>query len=226
MTYVHRAMIPGFLLLAAVTVPLRADLVTNGSFESPALSSNTYCITFTSPVCPVVSGWTGNFYVANGAGFGGSAPTPVPDGTQYAMVQATGFADQPITITQAGNYTLSWSDAGRGDFITASGNQTYDVRFGGSLLQSFATTSGSAWASHSLSFSTGTGTFTLEFLGTKSFAVGDNSAFLDKIQLNLGPATGAVPEPSMIPLLGIVIGGLAFCHRRRRHSLRIGDTRL
>ncbi len=215
MTYVSRAMIPGFLLLAAVTIPLRAELVTDGSFESPALNSNSFCITFAAPVCPAVSGWTGNFYVVNGNGVGGAAQVPIPDGSQYGMLQATGFLDQSITITQAGAYLLSWSDAGRGSFINASGDEAYDVNFGGNLLDSFATTSGSGWASHSLSFSSGTGTFTLEFLGTKSFNSGDNSAFLDKIQLDLAPVTGVVPEPSMVPLLGIVIGGLAF--RRFRH---------
>jgi len=205
-----------FVLLAALlliaTLPARAASIVNGSFESPVLAADTFCISFAAPLCPAVTGWTGTFYLVNGAPQPITPPVPLPDGVQLAMVQATNFLDQSVTIDVPGSYELSWSDAGRGAFIGAAGNETYDVSFGGNVLGSFTTTTSSPWASHSLVFSAAAGTFTLEIAGTTPFAQGDNSVLLDDFVLR------AVPEPASLALAaaGLAILGCGRGSLRRR----------
>ncbi len=199
------------------TSPAHAASVANGSFESPVLAANTYCISFAAPLCPAVTGWTSNFYVVNGAPGPITPPLPLPDGVQFAMVQATNFMEQAITIDVPGSYQLSWWDAGRAGYIGASGNESYDVSFDGNLLGSFSTTTGSAWASHSLIFSAGAGVFTLRIAGTTPFNQGDNSVLLDAFVLQ----PSEVPEPGTLALDGAALAILA-CRRgsSRRESRR------
>jgi hypothetical protein len=220
------------IVLLAVTVPiatagivvdlgdgsvrtLTIDPVSNGSFESPALAARSACATFFNfPFCSAVPGWSGNFYLVNGDSGGqitGVPAPPIPDGNQMIMVQTTGSANQSITITQPGTYTLSWFDAGRTFF---SNTETYDVLFGGAVLASFSTTTSSLWTAHSLAVSTGAGTFTLTFQGTNQFG-GDNSTFLDNVSLTgeVRDQPPGVPEPSTMVLAA---GALAVLSLRLR----------
>jgi hypothetical protein len=203
------------VLLLISTSPARANQVANGSFESPVLTADTFCISFAAPLCPTVTGWTANFYVVNGAPQPISPPLPLPDGVQFAMVQASSFMDQSIPIDVPGSYQLSWSDAGRAPFIGAAGNESYDVSFDGNVLGSFSTISGSAWASHSLTFSSGAGVFTLRIAGTTPFSQGDNSVLLDNFDLS------PVPEPATLAMdsaaLAIFASWRRFACRRSGH---------
>jgi hypothetical protein len=126
--------------------------------------------------------------------------------------------DHTVTIGIAGDYKLTWSDAGRASYFGgASGNQTYDVLFNGVVLDSFSTTTGSAWATHSLVFSSGVGSFTLELLGKTSS--GDNSALLDNFSLTPSEETGGseVPEPRAVSamLMGLFLF-MGWVRRRNR----------
>lgn len=200
------------LMLAAG--PARgANVVANGSFESPGLSFRSSCITFFTPLCPAIPGWSGNFYLVNddsGGSIGGVPAAPIPDGAQYIMVQMTGSATQTVTIGQAGVYTLSWFDAGRTFFSSV---QNYEVIFGGNVLGFYATSTTSPWLPQSLAISTGAGTFDLTFQGLNS-AGGDNSMFIDNVVLDVPVVTGA-PEPSTI---GLAAGALWLIARRRRRA--------
>jgi hypothetical protein len=192
-------------LAFAISAPASANVVLNGSFESPLMSTNAFCITFAAPFCPAIPSWTGNFYLVNGdsgGGIGGVPAPPIPDGAQYIMIQSTGHSDQSVTISQGGVYTLSWSDAGRSLF---SGTETYDILFGGNVLGSFSTVPTAPWTVHSLQFSTGTGSFTFSIVGTQPFSVGDNASFFDNIQLNPLQASAGAPEPGTIVLAGAAI---------------------
>jgi len=202
------------VLLLIATLPARAASTANGSFESDVLSADSYCISFAAPLCPTVTGWTGDFYVVNGAPGPITPPMPLPDGSQFAMLQATNAMGQSVTIDVPGNYQLSWSDAGRAAYIGASGNESYDVSFDGSVLESFSTTTGSPWASHSLIFSAGAGVFTLEVAGTTPFGQGDNSVLLDDFVLTF------MPEPANLALSSAALVVLAGRHGlvRRRSS--------
>jgi len=200
----------GVLLMAATTA--QAGLLTNPSFESPVLTTDTFCIFGTN--CPSVPGWTGTYYLVNGNGGGAiTPPAPLPDGVQFAMVQTTQNLDQLVTIPSAGNYVLTWSDAGRAVFITAAGNESYAVLFNGTTLGSFNTVSGSPWAAHSLNFSSGPGTFTLRFQGTQ-VGGGDNSALLDAIDINAIGGTSS-PEPSTMGLAALGLAGWVWRMRRK-----------
>jgi hypothetical protein len=204
------------LVLAAA--PAKANLAVNGSFESPALPFRSFCITFFTPACPAVPAWSGNFYLVNddsGGGIGGVPTPPIPDGGQYIMLQMTGSATQSITVAQPGVYTLSWFDAGRTFF---SNTETYNVVFGGTLLGSFSTTITSPWTSHSLSFTTGTGTFALSFVGTNVFG-GDNSSFIDNVVLDPPQTTAATPEPSTL-----TFATAALCTLMRRRRLEMAQN--
>jgi hypothetical protein len=182
--------VASFLLTAVLLVaapPAHAASTVNGSFESDVVGADSFCISFAAPLCPTVTGWTGSFYLVNGAPQPITPPTPLPDGSQFAMLQATGLMDQSVTIDVPGSYELSWSDAGRAGFIGASGNESYDVSFDGSVLGSFSTTTGSSWTPRSLVFSAGAGVFTLEIAGTTPFSQGDNSVLLDDFVLIPSP---------------------------------------
>ncbi|HVP29656.1 MAG TPA: PEP-CTERM sorting domain-containing protein [Myxococcota bacterium] len=207
---VTAALLTALTLIASV--PARAASVANGSFEADVRAADTFCISFAAPSCGTVTGWTGELYLVNGKPQPITPPTPLPDGVQFAMVQSNSVMDQAVTIDVAGSYELSWSDAGRAAFIGAAGNESYTVSFGGTLLGSFSTTTGSAWASHSVVFSSGTGVFTLEIAGTTTFSQGDNSVLLDDFVLR--PAT--VPEPGT---LALACAGLAIlaCRRGSAH---------
>jgi hypothetical protein len=182
------------VLTLIAAVPARASSLSNGSFESGVLAADTFCISYAAPLCSPVTGWAGDLYLVNGAPPQITPPLPLPDGAQFAVIQATNSMSQSVTIDVAGSYQLTWSDAGRANYIGALGNESYDVLFDGSVLGSFATTTGSAWASHSLIFTAGVGAFTLEIAGLTSFAQGDNSVLLDNFAIT------PVPEPATFAL--------------------------
>jgi len=125
------------LLPVIAAVPARAALIADGRFESTVLAADSYCITYAAPLCPAVTGWTGNFYLVNGTPVQITPALPLPDGLQVALVQTTNSMYQAVTIPVAGMYQLSWSDAGRANYIGALGNESYDVLFDGNVLGSY-----------------------------------------------------------------------------------------
>lgn len=207
------------LLLVTVTAlqALGASLTVNGGFESPAAPNG--CFTFTNPpfpLCGSVPGWTGSFAIdsdTSGGTISGPPQTPIPEGVQWAMVFNSDLISQVVDITQPGSYTLTWSDAGRGNNpFGVSGDQAYTVFFNGTSLGSFTTTTGSPWVNRSVTLSTGTGSFTLSF----NFQGGGGAAaYLDDIQLNAAAVSG-VPEPGTLALM--TTAALVWGLRRSRPS--------
>lgn len=96
-------------------VKLNTTLVTNGGFETPALSNGSYVFN------PTGATWTftGTTGIAkNKSAFTNSNPN-APEGKQVGIVQMTGSMSQPRTLT-AGTYNLNLRAAQRG-----SGNATF-----------------------------------------------------------------------------------------------------
>ena len=127
------------------------------------------------------------------------------------VFNSDGFS-QTVNLAQAGSYTLTWSDAGRGfNPFGVSGNQSYGVALNGNVLGFFTTTTGSPWVNRSITLSAGPGNLTVAFNLTGG---GGAAAYFDNIQLNLN-GSAAAPEPSTLGLLITALGVLGF---KRRHG--------
>src|SRR5260221_3037742 len=102
--------------------------VANSSFETPALSSNSFLYD------PSGATWTfvNNAGIINAPGAGFFGPS-APDGSQYAFLQSAttpGAFSETITFTLSGTYRLSYFVAGRAnDGEGATGDLSYQVLF-------------------------------------------------------------------------------------------------
>lgn len=201
-----------------------AELIINGGFESPALSSgynfgpdalqpasNYVYPGYSAP--QTVDGWTYSGGVGlidtsqgSNAWYGSTSPSGY-GGNQYAFVQGQSTLLETFTSTSAGSATLSWLDAGRPDFGSYGGDQTYEVIFNNALVGTFSTLSGQNFTPEMLSVLLLAGSNTLEFVGQSA---SDNTAFIDNVSIS-------VPELSTWVLLSTGFAALAFAgHRARR----------
>jgi hypothetical protein len=120
-----------------------------------------------------------------GAGIAGNASAfgnpPAPEGQQTAFVQQTGSLSQPVAGWQAGTrYTLTL-DAAQRSFHGAN-TQSIQVSVGGQAVGTVTPTS-TGYAPYSLTFTAPTsGTLALAFTGLNPQG-GDNTAFLDNVQV-------------------------------------------
>jgi uncharacterized protein (TIGR03437 family) len=202
-------------VLLALAPQARADLITNGSFESvsPALSTNGICTTepavYPYGACSA-TGWTGNYQIGNGRtiGIGGesfSIPQPDPNGDQALILQSAHnlapAATQSISIPTTGLYTLTFYIANRST-SGYGGPQTITVLLDGVGIAG-GTYSGlaSAWTLKALTFSTTAGNHSLTFEGLTTSSTAQSAfvtAFVDDVSLvpDLPPAItpgGVVP---------------------------------
>ena len=176
------------LALLAATGASRADAnpLVNGSFEQPGPSvvAGSYCCVGHAPlewgslpggsgVLPVIASSSGPWGNLSSLMGWDSAQGAVLVGLQNAS-----FAVQHVGLS-AGNFTLSWSDAGRANHDSTA----YTVSFAGQLLGSFGTTAGQGWAAHTQAI-TVTGAGDLRFQGQAISA--DGTAFIDDVQLTAG----------------------------------------
>jgi hypothetical protein len=146
---------------------------------------------------PSGSPWTftgGAGLAGNGSGFTASNP-PAPQGTQVAFLQETGQISQVFDLA-AGNYTVTLTAAQRSNFQASS--QTFEVQLDGAVIGTF-TPSGSEYTTLS------TTTFTVATAGAHKLAFigldpngGDNTAFIDEVSINLGPASSSVSSGSAV----------------------------
>ena len=175
------------------------EMVTNGSFEAPgfALPAGSYCyLNLPGLECGSVPSWSGAFpLMLSNSGPWGNPGTPFGD--VLIGLQNTSNADQSLALS-AGTYSLSWSDAGRGNYGT--GAEQYQVSFDGVTLASSTVAMGAAWQTHTLTFAA-SGAGVLSFQGLSSG--GDSTAFIDNVSVS------AVPEPEVfgMMLLGLCLIG-------------------
>jgi hypothetical protein len=196
------------------------ELLTDGSFETPAIGGGNYTYPGTSngtisPIGATQGGWTfdGSALVGATGGnawYGGSAPAG-QDGAQFAALQSTGTLSQTFTMVGA-TLDLSWLSAGRPDFGCCNGDQTYEVLLNGVTEGTFSTASGQAFTGESLvvhGLSNGTA-YTLTFAGQVN---ADETSFIDHVS-----ASGGVPEPAAWGLMIVGFGGAGAVLRGKRRA--------
>jgi hypothetical protein len=194
----------------------RANLVVNGSFETPDVGSS-----FGLFPNGGVPGWTGinneieiDFTPILSPGVG----TPAFDGKQSTEVDdAVKEIDQTITgLTPGSTYTLSWAYGLR----PGSGFQALDVTFGGSLVTHDSGTAGPIgtpliWIPNLF---TVTATATSEVLSFTEVATQTHGAGneVDAVSLVATPT----PEPSTFALAGLGgLGLVGYGWRKRRRTV-------
>ncbi|MDE3066635.1 MAG: VPDSG-CTERM sorting domain-containing protein [Verrucomicrobiota bacterium] len=181
-----------------------ANLIQNGSFESPTLPFAT--ISGTSP-----NNWTGGQYLISQGTF--NFPN-AEDGLQYEdpVNSNPGTLSQTIAITTAGNYVLTfWLNGYNGN---SYGMNLFFPSHTGSYvgpLGAFYTGTGSStWAVETFSFSfLTTGSLTLEFLPGSAAP-----NLIDNVDLELQPTAGVPDSGATAGLLGLGLAGL-FALRRK-----------
>ncbi len=228
MTSLKTLLAAGSLAIAAAGAPLASqatELITNGSFEAPALASGGYEY-FNS----TVDGWTyangptppggGNpdggaalVSALGGSAWYGSTPPSGYDGNQFVAIQSLGSLSQQFTVSQAEaghTLTLTWLQGSRPAIGDVGGNQIYDVTIAGIGGLQCWTTSGSNFGLISYTFNVpSAGTYLLEFNG---IIEADQTAFIDDVSIT------AIPEPAAWALMLIGFGGLGMMTRRKTAS--------
>jgi hypothetical protein len=215
------------LVMAGGSAQAAEDLITNGSFESPNLGATNY----TYPGLPfgtvtgypaTVDSWTygGSALVnasSSSAWYGSTPPTGF-DGAQFAALQSSSTLSQTFNVTAAeaaGPATLTWLSAGRPNFGSYAGDQTYEVLINGAQVGTdFTTASGTNFVGDDLSLTgllkQGANTLTFEGLNPTT----DETAFIDDV------AISAVPEPAVWGMMLFGFFGLGAMARRKRVMLR------
>ena len=206
------------LALCLAAGAAHADLLTNGSFESPVVTPGNEDQVLTGGSTVTTDGWTWNYLTGVIAGsvtggFNGAVLPSGYDGAQYAYLQsATSSVSQTFTLTAASNVTITWLAAGRPDLDAGfDGNTTYDVT-AGSLSFTGTTVSGSDFVSESLSGVLDAGTYTLTFLNDAS--AGDHTMYLDNVVVSASD----VPEPASLSVLAFGVAALVRLRRTPRRS--------
>ncbi len=193
----------------------RANLLTNGSFESPVLPAGKAVID------PVGNAWT--FTHPSGLisppgepvpGQGDYGGYPAPDGNQYAFIQSGGGSrgtiSQQITLPTTGDYRLTYWEAGRPHqnfSLPTGGNQPYSILLDSTVLGTFATTTDEPFTARSLDFTASAGTYTFKF-AAGGVLTADNTSFIDGVNLV------SIPEPSM--LAAGILGSVMLLRPRRK----------
>ncbi len=203
--------------------PLRADLIANGSFETPVVPAGGFLNFFSGST--LITGWTvvglevsivSESYAAGCCTFPAEAGHQWLDLTGDVSNQVEGVK-QTVTTTLGTQYTLSYwvgnvDDPNLGHpFGTQS---SVKVLVDGTLIDTATNTTNStklSWENFTDTFTATGTTTTIEFLNNDPIT--DNSNGLDNVTLN---ATGAVPEPGTIPVLGVILACLGLFHYRRK----------
>jgi hypothetical protein len=175
-----------------------ANLISNGSFESPAEATGL------SSVRP--AGWTGfagfGNGLVNGPALAAGGPTIYPaalDGSQYVDIGAGELVTQ-FTVADPGDYRLSWFD---NSLITgANGSYSLEIKDASSAKivstaysYSYLTPS-PPWRELSLDISNlAIGTYTL------AFGPGTSFTFLDNVSLDSKTVSTAAPDSGSTGIL-------------------------
>jgi hypothetical protein len=210
-------------LLTAVcflwAVNAQANLLTNGSFENTGG-------TFVGDVNSVdellsgssaIPGWTTTngtqtAWIENGNPYGISASNGsfFLDLTGYSDSGTYGGVTQTFATSPGTSYVLTFDLGYGGNSIAFSGPVSVHVTAGGST-GTFTSGSGSpnpaVWNTETFDFTASSSMTQLTIIGFST--TGGDYIGLDNADVELGTASGTIPEPSTLYLLGSVLLGLA-----------------
>jgi streptogramin lyase len=155
-----------------------ASALGDAGFESPAVGGGSFgAFQYDPEVTWAFFGTAG--ISGNGSGFTAGNPN-APEGAQVAFLQGTGSFSQAIANMGAGTYRLTFQAAQRGNFQAS--RQDFRVLVDGVAVGTFAPAGTAYQQLTTAAFAVGAGVHTITFAGLDS-AGGDNTAFIDNIQL-------------------------------------------
>ena len=168
---------------ASVPVVVADDTAPPGAgFETPPVGAGTFGA---FQYDPAGSAWAfvGAAGISgNGSGFTSGNPD-APEGAQVAFLQGDGSFSQSVSGWAAGTYRIGFQAAQRGNRQAAY--QDFDVLVDGEVVAT-VTPAGTDYATYTTAaFGVSAGTHTITFRG-RNTAGGDNTAFLDDIQVVTG----------------------------------------
>jgi len=198
--------------------PARANLLTNGSFETPIVPAGSFTNFPTGST--LITGWTViGPPVSVVSGTFDTPFFPAQDGAQWldltGPTSGGGGVQQAVATTPGQTYNLSFF-VGTG-FGTAS---TVEVLIIGAP---FATRTNSTpgpvinWEQFTIPFTATSASTLIGFLNLDP--AGDDSNGLDNVSLDAASAV-TVPEPGTVVLLGAALAGFGFLRRRKPTQTR------
>jgi len=214
------------LLLAAA--PAHANLIVNGSFETPAVAVGSFT-SFTAASATPPTGWSivgpGAVSIVSGTFTQGGFSFPDQDGVQWLDLTglssntATGV-QQTIATTPGATYDLSFWVGNVANFPSPTTTSTVNVLVNGALALAATNSTGGTtltWEEFDVSFVAASSTTILTFLNGDP--ANDDSNGLDNIVVTLAQEddpTPGVPEPATLLLLGVGTAAAAAVRRMRR----------
>ena len=214
------------VVMSFVSLPLQADLITNGSFETPLVPVGGF--TNFGSGSTLITGWTvvgPQASIVSTNYTAGCCTFPAQDGNQWLdltgdLSNSLEGVEQSIATTAGNEYTVTFW-VGNVDDPTGIFGTTSTVQFlvDGSLFDTVTNSTNRttlSWEQFTETFKASGSTTLIEFLNADPR--GDNSNGLDNVSVVEEGGTGgppAVPEPASLSLLGIAIAGLGLFRRRK-----------
>ena len=165
-----------------VAAPPTMPVATNGSFETPVLTTGTTSFSPAGATWTFGTGASGMGSAGIVAGNGGiGAPAP-PSGAQAGILKVDGTLSQSISFANSGNFVLNFSAAG---LPSANGVDPIKVLLDGSQVGATITPSSGSYSTYSIRVGIGVGgSHTIEFEGGSSTPSLNLTSFVDAVSFS------------------------------------------